>query len=99
MLTIADMGEEACATCAFFFLVGGNAAIDINVINQLQETFNQAIYTTKTASAVSGTGTFFLCPLVAQSLVGWDDRVVYQLKKLASALTRDTRIRTASFSI
>ena len=53
-----------------FFLVGGNAAIDINVINQLQETFNQTIYNTKTASAVSGTGTFFLCPLVAQSLVG-----------------------------
>ena len=82
-----------------FFLVGGNAALDINVINQLQETFNQTIYNTKTASAVSGTGTFFLCPLVAQSLVGWDDRLVYQLKKLASALTRDTRIRTVSFSI
>ena len=81
-----------------FFLVGGNAALDINVVNQLHETFNQTIYNTKTASAVSGTGTFFLCPLVAQS-VGWDDRVVYQLKKLASALTRDTRIRTVSFSI
>ena len=62
MLTIADMGEEACATCAFFFLVGGNAALDINVINQLQETFNQTIYNTKTASA--GTqGLSFFAPL------------------------------------
>ena len=32
MLTIADdVGEDACATCAFFSLVVGNAAIDINV--------------------------------------------------------------------
>ena len=84
-----------------FFLVGGNAALDINVINQLQETFNQTIYRIprRQVQGQRDTGTFFLCPLVAQSLVGWDDRVVYQLKKLASSLTRDTRIRTVSFSI
>ena len=48
-----------------FFLVGGNAALDINVINQLQETFNQTIYNTKMTSAAEcrAQGISFLTPL------------------------------------
>ena len=71
MLTIADMGEEACATCAFFFLVGGNAALDINVINQLQETFNQTIYNTKTASAGTQRHRDFLSLPPCGPVFGW----------------------------
>ena len=80
---------------------GQDAALDVTVINPLQDATVQGAavtaghalsvrFNTKMASAAAACqaeGITFI-PLVFESLGGWDDRAIKELKKLASALAR-----------
>ena len=80
---------------------GRDAALDVTVINPLQDATVQGAaitaghalsvrYNTKMTSAAAACqaeGIAFI-PLVFQSLGGWEERAIKELKKLASALAR-----------
>ena len=82
---------------------GKDAALDITVVNPLQEALVQEAaatpghalqfrHNTKMAGAAAecqAQGIAFL-PLVVESLGGWDERAVHQVKKLSSALARNS---------
>ena len=82
---------------------GQDAALDITVVNPLQEATVQGAaatpghalqfrYNAKMAGAAEecqAQGIAFL-PLVVESLGGWDERAVREVKKIASALARST---------
>ena len=81
---------------------GKDAALDITVVNPLQEALVQGAaatpghalsfrYNTKMASAADqcqAQGITFI-PIVAESLGGWDERATAQVKKMATALARN----------
>ena len=82
---------------------GKDAALDITVVNPLQEALVQEAaatpghalqfrFNSKMAGAAAecqAQGIAFL-PLVVESLGGWDERAVQQVKKLTSALARNS---------